>query len=126
MGFTSRLAIDQCLNITLRNFKERLDNAHPTVLWTGGGYHIIQPTKAFLLEDLPVFAENFEQPSRKFLQFAEQYFTNNKADPSHTSTSSFKNCMLRVPGSYNSKYVQFDGKDEIVNNPPEAEVKIIQ
>ena len=34
--------------------------------------------------------------------------------------------MLRLPGSYNSKYVEFNDKGEIVNIPEEAEVKIIQ
>jgi hypothetical protein len=126
LRFKSKLALDRALNKTLTNIKEKLDNAHPSVLWSGGGYHIIQPTKAFLLEDYEVFGDNFEQPSRKFLQFAEQYFTNKKADPCHTFTISLKNCMLRVPGSYNSKYVEFNDKGEIANIPGEAEVKIIQ
>jgi len=126
LRFKSKPGLDRALHNTLQNIKEKLDNAQPTVLWSGGGYHIIMPTKAFLLEDYGVFADNFKQPSRKFLQFAEQYFTNKKADPCHTLTMSFKNCMLRVPGSYNSKYVQIDDKHEIVNRSPEAEVKIIQ
>jgi hypothetical protein len=125
LRFTSKLALDRCLNRTLTNLKEKLDNAHPTVMWSGGGYHIIQPTKGFLLEDYDVF-ESFEQPSRKFLQFAEQFLSNRKNDPCHTSTISFKNCMLRVPGSYNSKYIQFNDKGKIENIPPEAEVKIIR
>jgi len=125
LRFKSKPALDSALNKTLENIKEKLDNAHPTVLWSGGGYHVIQPTKAFLLEDYDVF-ESFEQPSRKFLQFAEQFLSNKKNDPCHTSTISFKNCMLRVPGSYNSKYIQFNDKGEIEDIPPEAEVKIIQ
>ncbi len=100
--FRSKLALDSALNNTLKNIKEKLDSAHPTVLWSGGGYHVIQPTKAFLLEDYDVF-ESFEQPSRKFLQFAEQFLSNRRNDPCHTSTISFKNCMLRVPGSYKFK-----------------------
>jgi hypothetical protein len=79
------------------------------------------PIEAFVLELESVFAE-FEQPSKKFLRFAEQYLTNNKADPSHSNSLSFKNCMLRIPGSHNSKCVQRN------NGIPEltTEVKIIQ
>lgn len=39
------------------------------------------------------------------MQWAEQYLSNNKADPSHSLSLSFKNCMLRVPGSHNSESV---------------------
>lgn len=52
LRFTSKLALDRCLNRT--HIKEKLDKADPTVLWSGGGYQIIQPTKAFLLEDYDV------------------------------------------------------------------------
>jgi hypothetical protein len=41
--------------------------------------------------------------SRKFMQFAESYLSENKADHAHNITISFKNCMLRIPGSINSK-----------------------
>jgi hypothetical protein len=34
--------------------------------------------------------------------------------------------MLQIPGSFNSKYVEFHDNDEIVNMPQETEVKIIQ
>jgi len=43
------------------------------------------------------------KPSRKFMQFAESFLSDNKADRAHNMTVSFKNCMLRVPGSINSK-----------------------
>ena len=125
LRFKSIPALDRALDKTLKNINDKLDNAQPTVLWSGGGYHVIQPTKAFLLEDYDVF-ESFEHPSRKFLQFAERFLSSKKNDPCHTATISFKNCMLRIPGSYNSKYVEFNDKGEIVNIPEEAEVKIIQ
>ena len=125
LRFTSKSALDRALNKTLKNIEEKLDNAHPTVMWSGGGYHIIQPTKAFLLEDYDVF-ESFENPSRKFVQFTGQFLSNKKNDPCHVVTISFKNCMLRIPGSNNSKYVEFNDKGEIVKIPPESEVKIVQ
>jgi hypothetical protein len=104
------------LTNTLRNIKEKLSEAYPTVLWSGNGYHIYQPIEAFVLEEEEVFSSNeFDQPSKAFLKFAEQYLSNNKSDPSHNP--SFKSCMIRIPGSFNSKCI-LEGKD--------SEVKIIQ
>jgi hypothetical protein len=37
------------------------------------------------------------------MQFAESFLSDNKADQAHNVTVSFRNCMLRVPGSINSK-----------------------
>lgn len=34
---------------------------------------------------------------------AEQFLSNNKADLCHSNNSSLKNCVLRIPGSHNSK-----------------------
>ena len=96
--FKSIEALDRALRNTLKNIKGKLDNAHPTVVWSGNGYHIYLPIKAFMLESESVFAE-FEKPSMKFLQFVEQSLANNKADPCHSNNLSFKNCMLRIPGS---------------------------
>jgi hypothetical protein len=67
-----------------------------------------------VLEEESEFAK-FGYPSRKFIQFAEYYLSDNKADPCHTKGLSFKNCMVRIPGSFNSK-----------NGAEEEEVKIIQ
>ena len=71
-------------------------NGFPTVLFTGGGYHIYQPIEAVVLEDISDF-NKFDNPSHKFLKFSEQYLTNHKADPLHSPA--FKSCLLRVPGS---------------------------
>jgi hypothetical protein len=61
------------------------------------------------------------------LQFEEQLLTDNKGDENHWRTVSFRNCMLRIPGSLNSKYIQFNDRDEIIGDvPPEAEVKVIR
>lgn len=102
------------LTSTLRNIKEKLAEGYSTILWSGNGYHIYQPIEAFVLEEEEVFNE-FDQPSKAFLKFAEQYLSNNKSDPSHNP--SFKSCMIRIPGSFNSKCI-LEGKD--------SEVKIIQ
>ncbi|MFZ0225035.1 MAG: DNA primase noncatalytic subunit PriX, partial [Candidatus Nitrosopolaris sp.] len=64
--------------------------------------------------------------SRQFIQWTEHFLSNNKADPCHSNSLSFKNCMLRVPGSFNSKLVHLYEKGEIINIPESAEVRIIQ
>jgi hypothetical protein len=112
--FTTERAHRMALTATLKNIKEKLFDANPTVLWTGNGYHIYQPIEAFVLEEEEVFSD-FDQPSKAFLKFAEQYLSNNKSDPSHNP--SFKSCMIRIPGSFNSKCI-LEGKD--------PEVRIIQ
>jgi hypothetical protein len=77
-----------------------------------------------VLESESVFAE-FVEPSRKLMQYLEKLVTDNKADPCHSNTVSFNNCMIRIPGSYNSKYIRFNDKGEVVNIPPQSEVRII-
>ena len=105
------------LTSTLENIRQKLGgtaNLHklaevlpnptprPTVLWSGNGYHIYQPVNTPVLEELDIFAK-FKSPSRRLMQYAESILSNNKADYAHNITVSFKNCMLRVPGSINSK-----------------------
>lgn len=72
----------------------------PTVIESGRGYHFYLPVRAFILEDEELF-EDFGQPSRGFIQWAEQYLSGGKADKCHSLGLSFKNCMLRIPGSIN-------------------------
>jgi hypothetical protein len=76
--------------------------------------HIYLPVQAPILELEGVFSDLDAQPSRKFIQWAEKYLSNYKADPCHSSGLSFKNCMIRIPGSHNSKHGQ------------NTEVKILQ
>jgi hypothetical protein len=103
LNFKSREALDKGLAKTLKNISEKFGIAvNPTILWSGHGYHIYLPVKAFILEQENEF-NKFEQPSRRFIQFAEQYLSNKKSDPCHSFTMSFKNCMLRVPGSRMAK-----------------------
>jgi len=95
--------IDKVLNKTLKNIGKKFGTpVHPTVIWSGHGYHIYLPVEAFLLEEEYEFAR-FGYPSRKFIQFSEEFLSDKKADPCHTKGLSFKNCMLRIPGSINSK-----------------------
>ena len=122
----SRFKSVEALKRTLNFIREKLgDNVSPTVLWTGNGYHIYLPVTAFILELESLFAD-FENPSRKFIRWAEQFLTNNKADPCHSNSLSIRNCMLRVPGSFNSKLAELNENGKIVNIPQLAEVKIIQ
>ena len=74
--------------------------AHPTVLFTGSGYHIYQPITSVCLEDIQDFA-TYNEPSKQFLRFAEKYLSDQKCDRNHNP--SFNSCMVRIPGSINSK-----------------------
>lgn len=83
------------------DLSSRFDPA--TIIWSGNGYHLYIPTESHntILEQISEF-NNYQEPS-KLLRFAEWYLSNGKADSDHYHTVSFKNCLLRIPGSYNSK-----------------------
>jgi hypothetical protein len=102
-GFKTHEELDKVLTKTLKNINDKLNRAVPSVLWSGNGYHIYLPVKAPLLELENIFIELSNEPSRKFIQFAEQFLSDNKSDSEHWKHVSFKNCMLRIPGSINSK-----------------------
>jgi hypothetical protein len=73
-----------------------------TILDTGNGCHTYQPIfLPFLLESIPELTKLHGEPSKAFLKFAEQFLSDGKADRLHNPT--FKSCMLRIPGSVNSK-----------------------
>jgi len=103
--------LDYILKQTLKKIKEEI-NGHPTVLWTGGGYHIYQPMKIETndkekqpLESFKEF-EEFMPITRndlttQFIRFASKYFTNGKGDPKHNP--SIYSCLIRIPGTINSK-----------------------
>lgn len=125
-NFKTKKSFQESMQHTLDNFKDKLHGANPTVLWSGGGLHFLQPLDAdIVLEEENVFME-FTEPSRRLMHYAEKLVTGNKADSCHSNTVSFGNCMVRIPGSHNSKYVQFDEEGRIVNIPPNSEVRIIQ
>jgi hypothetical protein len=104
LGHRTLEELIKTLKRTLENIRQKFNNygIAPTVLWSGNGIHIYLPVRGVILEQESIFSK-FEQPSRKFIQWAEKILTNNKADPCHYLGLSFKNCMLRVPGSVNSK-----------------------
>jgi Primase X len=76
----------------------------------------------YILEDRPEFSK-YEEPSKQFLRFAEWYLSDSKADSNHYKNVSFGNCMLRIPGSHNSKCV---AKNNHVKVDSSTEVRIIK
>ena len=118
-NFNSKKSLQVALNKTLKNIKEKLDNnAHPTVLWSGNGYHVILPVYCPIeLERIQEFQE-FDNPSERFLRFAKDNLSNNKADKANNP--SFRSCLLRIPNSFNAKCL---AKGESLEN---SKVKIIQ
>ena len=100
--FKSKRSLDLALKKTLVNIKERLAS-HPTVLWTGGGYHIYQPIEGIIFEKYREFNEfNHYNLFKEFLRFTKRFLSFDKADKNNNP--SLKSCLLRIPGSINSKY----------------------
>ena len=66
-NFKTEKLLQVTLNKTLKSIKEKLDNnAHPTVLWSGNGYHVILPVYcSIVLERIQDF-QGFDNPSEKF------------------------------------------------------------
>jgi hypothetical protein len=106
-NFRSRQALDTAESKTLTKIEDTFGVDYtPSELWSGNGYHIIIPIESrYILEDTAQFSK-YEEPSKKFLRFAEWYLSNGKADSNHFHNVSFGNCMLRIPSSHNSKCVQ--------------------
>jgi hypothetical protein len=113
-----KASLEKVLNKTLQKITESI-RGNPTVLWTGNGFHLYQPVSGFILEEYETFYEftkYFDKDlTSMFIQFAEEYFTDYTADRLHNPT--VKSCLVRIPGSQNSKCIS-KGED--------AEVKIIQ
>jgi hypothetical protein len=93
-------SLDLALNKTLKNIKEKL-NGFSTVLGSGNGYHIIQPIECPILEEIEQFQKYGNKSSEQFLRFSKNFLSNGKADRGHNP--SFRSCLLRIPGSINSK-----------------------
>ena len=101
--FNNKKSLQIALDKTLKSIKEKLanNNAHPTVLWSGNGYHIILPVYCPMeLERIQEFQE-FDNPSERFLRFAKDNLSSNKADKANNP--SFRSCLLRIPNSFNAK-----------------------
>jgi hypothetical protein len=105
--------LDKVKNNPIRKI-EQLNGSHPTVSFTGNGYHIYLPIEVPVLDNEYVFSKDkfpnlFSSKCKYshyyvtevFMQFAEDYFTGGKADPNHRPK--YKTCLIRIPGSYNSK-----------------------
>ncbi len=122
--------LDYILKQTTKKIEEKIDG-HPTILWTGGGYHIYQPMKIVTKDGqkrpLEAFKE-FEEfipivrndLTTEIIRFAAKYFTDGKGDPKHNP--SIYSCLVRFPGTVNSKYNEtvkmiqpWDGKEAIAN-----------
>jgi hypothetical protein len=118
-NFPSKRSLQVTLNKTLKSIKEKLDNnAHPTVLWSGNGYHIILSVDCPIELERIVEFQEFDNPSERFLRFAKDNLSNNKADKANNP--SFRSCLLRIPNSFNAKCL---AKGESFEN---SKVKIIQ
>ena len=122
-NWSSKRLLDMALDNTLRKIKQTFGkNVEPTALWTGNGYHIYLPIQPLTipLESDTMFSM-FSSPSQSFIRFLEWYLSDSKCDPVHNTTVSFRNCMVRIPWSFNSKPLQSAGK-----TPDESHVKLVQ
>lgn len=105
--FGNKEKLDKQLNKTLKMLSLKFHGrSHSTVLWTGNGYHIYQPIEGIVFEEYEIFYKFLSYVDSKnliteFLRFAEKFFTKGKADPNHFP--SIKSCLVRVPGTLNSK-----------------------
>jgi hypothetical protein len=97
----SKHNLDKILKQTLKTIKLKLNNYKPTILWTGNGYHVYIILDTSALELIPKLTELCSEPSRLFFKFAESRLANRRSDFKHNP--SFKSCLLRIPGTLNSK-----------------------
>jgi hypothetical protein len=98
-------SISRRLKSVVTKIDQEIDGI-PTLLWSGNGYHVIQPIEApVALENLKELNELHDRPSLEFLRFSEWYLSDGKADSNHYRSLSLGNCLLRIPGSYNGKCV---------------------
>lgn len=95
------------LNRTIKNLSIKFcEKIHPTVLWTGNGYHIYLPIEGIVFEEYKIFYDYLTYVDNRnltteFLRFAEKFFTKGKSDANHLP--SIKSCLVRVPWTINSK-----------------------
>ncbi|HEX5187602.1 MAG TPA: hypothetical protein VFV86_12000, partial [Nitrososphaeraceae archaeon] len=118
LDIINKTSLTKILKIALKNIKNRLGGS-PTVLWTGNGLHLYQPLSSPMqIEDIKDF-KDFENPDNRFLRFEKDYLSGGYADKANHP--SLKSCMLRVPGSLNSKCVfkgmKADDSRVIIMNP---------
>ena len=103
----NRIKLDKQLRRTLKKMSMKFnESCIPTILWTGNGYHVYQPIDGFVFEKEDVFYKflpfvNNKDLTSVFLRFAERLFSECTSDPNHMP--SIRSCLLRVPGTLNSK-----------------------
>jgi hypothetical protein len=101
----SQEKLNKVLGKTLNKINNEFHAAHPSVLWTGNGYHVYLPILGFILEEIDRFAcyidPNKKDLMSRLMQFAEDFFTEKKGDQQHRP--SIKSCLIRIPGTINSK-----------------------
>jgi hypothetical protein len=74
--------LDRVLNKTLTKINDVFHGSQSTVLWTGNGYHIYQPVRGFILEEIDRFA-SFIDPYKKdltsrFMQLLKSFLLTKK------------------------------------------------
>jgi Primase X len=113
--FSSDEELESALADTLQNIKNNFTGNiadSPVIVWSGNGYHVhvSLPGWTTPLEDMPEFAafKDDEDLPDKFLRWAEDVLSNDKADKDHNP--SIKSALFRVPGTFNSK-AKSAGKD---------------
>jgi hypothetical protein len=106
--FTSDDDFEAALNTTLQNIKANFTGLiaeYPIVVATGNGYHVHIPLPGFTtrLEDMPEFAafKDDKDLPNKFLQWAEDTLSNNKADSKHNPA--INSALFRMPGTLNTR-----------------------
>ena len=122
--------LDKIKDSTIRKM-EQLNESHPSVSFTGNGYHIYLPIEVPVLDNEYIFSKDkfpnlfstkgkysHYYVSEVFMQFAEDYFTRGRADPNHRPK--YKTCLIRIPDTYNTKCLNKGLSSE------ESKVKILQ
>jgi len=116
--FVSDRALKAALTKILKRIEKKI-GGHPAVLWSGRGYHIIQPINCDVnldnVKELAGLVRDREDVNKMFLQFGAYHLSGAKKDS--CNRTSLKSCLLRIPGSLNSK-CKAEGTD--------PEVKIVQ
>jgi len=87
-------------------------NGIPTILDTGNGYAVIQPINIKSFQRTTHKTKDSEELAKLFLQWSERYLSNNECDPANHP--SLKSCMIRIPGSINSKLGESKGIVSVV------------
>src|SRR5215218_3199106 len=102
--FVSDRALKAALTKILKRIEKKI-GGHPAVLWSGRGYHIIQPINCDVnldnVKELAGLVRDREDVNKMFLQFGAYHLSGAKKDS--CNRTSLKSCLLRIPGSLNSK-----------------------